>query len=218
MKRNELIPLLAGIFYNTYCFSVGGVAFNGDPLPKAEEFFADASKKKQSDAWLAVAERALEEFAPTGNCPTGDSRTVFEHDSIIDKALRRSLYLIVESIDTQDRFEHHSAERTLAKRRIQEGNMWLGMNLGATRAKAGAEGIDMNPSPYPHSKDPSTPVIDPPAVDQEDYLEAVVALEARLENLKNNQDVAWNEGRRADSDRFSIQARQVESALRKLKQ
>lgn len=50
----------AGLLYETYCEAVGGVAFNGDPLPKWEEFSRDASKTKQSDAWIAVAKKALE--------------------------------------------------------------------------------------------------------------------------------------------------------------
>lgn len=45
----------AGHFYETYCKAVGGVAFNGDPLPSWAEFRADTEKLKQSNAWLAVA-------------------------------------------------------------------------------------------------------------------------------------------------------------------
>ena len=47
---------LAGILYETYCAAVGGKAFNGDPLPKWEEFRADPAKKKQADAWEIVAD------------------------------------------------------------------------------------------------------------------------------------------------------------------
>ncbi len=49
---------LAGILYEEYCLSVGGKAFNGDPLPKWADFLADPSKKTQSDAWVAVAKKA----------------------------------------------------------------------------------------------------------------------------------------------------------------
>lgn len=45
--------------YELYCDEVGGVAFNGDPLPKWEEFGSDDSKSKQANAWRAVARRAL---------------------------------------------------------------------------------------------------------------------------------------------------------------
>ena len=54
------VKAIAGALYETYCEAVGGVAFNGDPLPKWEEFSADESKKKQSDGWIAVAKRALD--------------------------------------------------------------------------------------------------------------------------------------------------------------
>jgi hypothetical protein len=50
---------IAGEFYDTYCAAVGGKAFNGDPLPKSEEFLADPTKAKQADAWRAVARKAL---------------------------------------------------------------------------------------------------------------------------------------------------------------
>lgn len=55
----ESVALLADKLYTTYCAAVGGFAFNGDPLPAWKEFFADPSKKKQSDAWLAVAKESL---------------------------------------------------------------------------------------------------------------------------------------------------------------
>ena len=46
---------IAGKLYEKYCESVGGIAFNGDPLPKWKEFRADTKKQKQSDAWVEVA-------------------------------------------------------------------------------------------------------------------------------------------------------------------
>lgn len=57
MKENP--EELAGILYQTYCRCVGGVAFNGDPLPGWSEFRQDLKKKKQSDAWIQVAKEAL---------------------------------------------------------------------------------------------------------------------------------------------------------------
>ena len=56
------IESIAGELYTAYCDKVGGIAFNGDPLPVWGEFRADESKKKQSDAWVAVAERAQDIF------------------------------------------------------------------------------------------------------------------------------------------------------------
>lgn len=49
---------LAGAFYTIYCHSVGGKAFNGDPLPKWSAFVADPSAEKQARGWLEVARQA----------------------------------------------------------------------------------------------------------------------------------------------------------------
>lgn len=43
--------------YEVYCAAVGGV--NGQPLPSGAEFFADETKAKQAEAWMAVARAAL---------------------------------------------------------------------------------------------------------------------------------------------------------------
>ncbi len=51
---------LAGQLYAKYCEAVGGVAFNGDPLPRWEEFSIDPSKAKQANAWRATAEMAAD--------------------------------------------------------------------------------------------------------------------------------------------------------------
>jgi hypothetical protein len=50
---------LAEDLYTTYCENVGGVAFNGDPLPTWEEFKANPEKEKQVNAWVAMAVRAI---------------------------------------------------------------------------------------------------------------------------------------------------------------
>ncbi len=50
---------LAGQLYTAYCAAVGGVAFNGDPLPDWATFAADLAKKKQADAWRIVAHSVL---------------------------------------------------------------------------------------------------------------------------------------------------------------
>ena len=52
------IEELAGELYEHYCLAVGGKAFNGDNLPHWPEFREDVSKKKQSDAWVKVAQVA----------------------------------------------------------------------------------------------------------------------------------------------------------------
>lgn len=48
-------------------------------------------------------------------------------------------------------------ERSLSITKLQEGVMWLGMDLKAI----GEANPGLVANPYPHSKDPSTPVIDP---------------------------------------------------------
>ena len=50
--------------YTAYCAAVGGVAFNGDPLPSWEAFEADPKKAMQVAGWIAVA-----------NVPQNDTRT-----------------------------------------------------------------------------------------------------------------------------------------------
>ena len=54
---------LARKMYDAYCISVGGKAFNGDNLPKSEEFFTDESKIKQANGWRVAAEIATEFLA-----------------------------------------------------------------------------------------------------------------------------------------------------------
>ena len=51
---------IAGDLYETYCIAVGGLAFNGDPLPSWAEFSKDPTKQKQVVGWVRVAARAFE--------------------------------------------------------------------------------------------------------------------------------------------------------------
>ena len=55
VKQDSELQRRAGELYTHYCKAVGGVAFNGDPLPTWDEFIADPKKTKQANAWLAVA-------------------------------------------------------------------------------------------------------------------------------------------------------------------
>lgn len=57
MSHREFI---AREMYDAYCVAVGGVAYNGDPLPKSKEFFTDNSKMKQADAWRVAADKAID--------------------------------------------------------------------------------------------------------------------------------------------------------------
>lgn len=45
---------LAGEAYSNYCEAVGGVAFNGDPLPSWSDFCGDPNKEKQKLGWLRI--------------------------------------------------------------------------------------------------------------------------------------------------------------------
>jgi hypothetical protein len=56
------IELLAGRLYNAYCAAVGGVAYDGKPLPAWSEFGRDPAKQKQADGWRRVAAEAVRYF------------------------------------------------------------------------------------------------------------------------------------------------------------
>ena len=57
MTNREFV---AEALYTAYCDEVGGVAFNGDPLPDWKTFSADGEKVKQANGWLAAADRAMQ--------------------------------------------------------------------------------------------------------------------------------------------------------------
>lgn len=50
--------------YGAYCAAVGGKAYNGQPLPSAQEFWDDPTKTAQAKAWEAVAEKAMKGKLP----------------------------------------------------------------------------------------------------------------------------------------------------------
>lgn len=54
-KSEAYFEELAGRMYTAYCKSVGGRAFNGDPLPNWTEFRSDNTKRVQSEGWVAAA-------------------------------------------------------------------------------------------------------------------------------------------------------------------
>jgi hypothetical protein len=66
LKLEGKIEETAGQLYTKYCEAVGGVAFNGDPLPAWDEFSKDPAKEKQSKAWIAAAT----ELFPQAQKPT----------------------------------------------------------------------------------------------------------------------------------------------------
>ena len=59
MDQNSQVEDLAGRMYDRYCIAVGGLAFNGDPLPQWVEFGSDINKQKQANGWREAAKEAL---------------------------------------------------------------------------------------------------------------------------------------------------------------
>ncbi len=82
IHQHEMKEQLAGRLYTVYSKAVGGIAYNGDPLPDWPQFFADPHKKKQVDAWLAVAQAVMDEQKPRTLTPQeiakGRSSTYYE--------------------------------------------------------------------------------------------------------------------------------------------
>jgi len=50
--------------YTAYCQSVGGKAYNGDPLPIWKDFHDDPTKEKQAKGWLDAADAAIDLLLP----------------------------------------------------------------------------------------------------------------------------------------------------------
>jgi len=57
-KAQRPVEELAGQMYTAYCEAVGGVAYDGKPLPAWPEFSTDPTKQKQAAGWLAAAKVA----------------------------------------------------------------------------------------------------------------------------------------------------------------
>lgn len=76
-------------------------------------------------------------------------RRAYDHEVISNKALRRDIDAIIQRVKDLPA----SRERSLAITKLQEGVMWLGMDL----KRLGEE------NPYPNSKDPSNTIIEPTA-------------------------------------------------------
>lgn len=78
--------------YTAYCEGVGGVAFNGNKLPTADEFFTDPSKEKQAKAWRKAAQETgdlfLECARNLGNPAYGHS---FATTEAIDELRKKAL-------------------------------------------------------------------------------------------------------------------------------
>lgn len=84
-----------------------------------------------------------------------EARAAVEAEIIAAKTNRRDIDVIIQRLKEQ----RPSRERALAITKLQEGVMWLGMDL--KRINEENPGIQENP--YPSSKDPSTLKIEPTA-------------------------------------------------------
>ena len=78
-----------------------------------------------------------------------------EQEIIADKELRRDLDAQLQKLKSLP----PSRERSLARTKIEEAVMWLGMDLKRIN-EANPEAC---PNPYPNSKDPSNTKIEPTA-------------------------------------------------------
>jgi hypothetical protein len=84
--------ILAKKIYDAYCEAVGGKAFNGNPLPKSNEFFNDPTKQKQAEAWrkaVIETQNLLYECAKNLGHPAYNhsSATSIAIDELREKAL-----------------------------------------------------------------------------------------------------------------------------------
>lgn len=84
-----------------------------------------------------------------------EAKAAVEAEIIAAKTNRRDIDAIIQRLKDQK----PSRERALAITKLQEGVMWLGMDL--KRINEENPGIQENP--YPSSKDPSTLKIEPTA-------------------------------------------------------
>ena len=173
---------LVRLAYDAYCASVGGKAFNGDPLPHSSVFFNDPGKAQQAKGWRdAIIAVETKLSAPpacrdprTGALPDGSTPIKpllpAARLTVAVKTFRQSADALLQAIkperkelervtqlnlctDIEDRPEA-LAQLVLAQRDLEGCMMRLGMVL---------KNIGASPNPYPSSKDPSSPRIEPVA-------------------------------------------------------
>lgn len=148
---NQQLNIVAGNLYSTYCAAVGGVAFDGKPLPPWEEFSHDPNKQKQADGWREVAKAAAAAVFDPAFGPKGYLVTL-KDEVFHDKALRKELDLLIQIVKSLPA----SRERALTITKLQEGVMWLGMDL----KRIGETSPELVKNPYPNSKNPGNPNIE----------------------------------------------------------
>ena len=78
-----------------------------------------------------------------------------EQEIVSNKELRRDIDALIQKL----RAKPARRERALSVTKLQEGVMWLGMDL----KRINEENPNSMPNPYPNSKNPSNTIIEPTA-------------------------------------------------------
>lgn len=109
-----------------------------------------------------MAKRHPENTMNNDNSPTDSTLLAKSHEEVAahfvreSKQFRKDLDFHLQKLKASTR---QSRERSLAKTKIEEAIMWLGMDLKAiNEANPGA-----SPNPYPQSYNPDSPVVSPTA-------------------------------------------------------
>lgn len=64
LVNQEFTESIAKELYEHYSAAVGGIAYNGDPLPGWDAFIAHPEKQKQAEGWRKTAEYAIARLMP----------------------------------------------------------------------------------------------------------------------------------------------------------
>lgn len=67
MNDTKTIKEMAIAAYDAYTAAVGGVNYEGKPLPSGKEFFADDSKSTQQAGWIAAVEATKKDVFDLAN-------------------------------------------------------------------------------------------------------------------------------------------------------
>lgn len=98
---------------------------------------------------------------PTADCEKSEFDSVLGNPVAESKYIRKRLDAVLQELKTFSQagpgtLRNGSRERSLAITKIQEGIMWMGLDLKSiNEALPGSA-----PNPYPHSYDPKSPVVE----------------------------------------------------------
>lgn len=131
---NGSIDAIAGYLYEGYSAAVGGLAFNGDPLPSWPEFSTDPGKQKQADAWRYVAYVVEPVLRPSGTS-FEKSLTHLINCHSLDSASGTPDFLLAEFMgDCLKAFNTATLQRTNWFKSQVESNADLDEPLGTPQA------------------------------------------------------------------------------------